>query len=118
MRMSGALAFARVFRRGKRRLAGPLHFFALPNDKAYVRIGLSVSRRVGSAVERHRIKRLLREALRLDQHVLPSGYDVIVKVRPHQALSLEEYQALFRRALEQLDAQWRRASDSGRGDRA
>ena len=42
------------------------------------RLGLAVSRRAGNAVVRNRIKRVLREAFRLDREDLPPGLDVIV----------------------------------------
>jgi ribonuclease P protein component len=52
--------------------------YAQPNDLGITRLGLSVSRRHGNAVARNRIKRLLREAFRLNQHQLPAGLDLVV----------------------------------------
>lgn len=46
------------------------------------RLGLSVSRKVGSAVVRNRWKRLLREAFRLEKEHLPKGVDLVVIPRP------------------------------------
>ncbi len=45
------------------------------------RLGLSVSRKVGGAVERNRVKRLLREAFRTEGAVLPPGTDVVLVAR-------------------------------------
>jgi ribonuclease P protein component len=45
------------------------------------RLGLSVGRKVGNAVERNRWKRRIREAFRLLQHELPSGLDLVVRPR-------------------------------------
>lgn len=45
------------------------------------RIGLSISKRVGSAPVRNRWKRLIREAFRLNQAVLPPGLDIVARPR-------------------------------------
>lgn len=102
-RLSGRLAFAAVFDDRLREHRGPLTFFARANSLDHNRLGLSVGRRVGSAVVRNRIKRRLREAFRLQQVDLPAGYDWVVAVRPHDPLRLEDYQRLMSEAAEALD---------------
>jgi ribonuclease P protein component len=49
-----------------------------PDAAAASRLGVTVTRKVGSAVERNRVKRVVREAFRLDPGLLPAGVDLIV----------------------------------------
>jgi ribonuclease P protein component len=93
---------------------GPLAVFSRPNGLGHPRLGLSVSRRVGSAPVRNRIKRLLREAFRFGQHELSVGYDLVVVVRPHAPMPLEEYQRLLSKLTVRGHEAWqRRAKEPG-----
>lgn len=105
-RLSGQLAFRRVFDCGIRANRGPLAAYFLANDLPHPRVGLTVPRQVGTAARRNRIKRLLREAFRHLQHDFPVPCDVVLVVRPHEPLPLAEYQrilsALVIRAHQQM----------------
>jgi ribonuclease P protein component len=106
LRMSGKHAFAGVYDGRVRETRGPLTVYAKPNGLSHSRIGLSISRRVGTAPRRNRIKRLLRESFRLMQHELPQGYDWIIIARPHEPLALGEYQKILLELVQRLDATW------------
>ena len=110
-RLSGNLQFAKVFDARVKESRGPLSVFARPNELAFPRLGLSVSRKVGTAPRRNRIKRLLRESFRLMQHDLPRGYDLLVVVRPHEPLTLAEYQKLLSAIVVKLHNTWQKKSN-------
>ncbi len=71
--------YALVYSKGSSWASGLLVMKALPNGLALSRCGLSVSKRVGKAVTRNRVKRLLREILRIMP--LKSGWDIIFIAR-------------------------------------
>jgi ribonuclease P protein component len=114
LRLQHALQFDGVYAAKVRESRGPLTVFAIPNDLGHPRLGLSVGRRVGTAVTRNRVKRQLREAFRLLQHDLPRGYDVVINVRPHEPVLLADYQRLLSGAMVKLHRTWeKRRGDAG-----
>ena len=85
---------------------GPLVGFSLPNALGHPRMGISISRKVGTAVRRNRIKRLMREAFRLRDRELPRGYDLVIVVRPHVPLKLSGYREIIDSILFKSNAAW------------
>ena len=98
--------FAAVYDGRVRESRGPLLIYARPNDLGHPRIGLSTSRKVGNAVRRNRIRRLLREAFRHMQHDFPRGYDLVVVVRAHEPLLLADYQKILSASVVKLHRRW------------
>lgn len=75
--------FQNVYRHGKSYANKYFIMYILENDLSSNRFGLSVSKKVGNSVVRHHIKRLLRESIRLHNHMLSSGLDIVIVVRPN-----------------------------------
>ena len=103
-RLSRSADFDRVFRNGRSHAGRELVLHVFPRgEEEPTRLGLSVSRKVGGAVERNRVKRLLREAFALESARLPSGTDAVVVARP-DAKGLAEREGLdgIRRVLGDL----------------
>jgi ribonuclease P protein component len=77
------------------------------NDRPGPRFGLAVSRKVGNAVVRNRVKRWIREVLRVDGRGL-GGHDVVVIARPAAAdAGLDALRGELRAALAPLRAEGR-----------
>jgi ribonuclease P protein component len=92
LRLRKRAEFLRVQERGAKVGVGPLLALAVVNQTATTRIGLTVSSKVGGAVERVRIRRRLREVFRKERQKLPKGLDVVLIART--AARSAEYEAL------------------------
>jgi ribonuclease P protein component len=81
-RLSHSGDFDRVLRHGRSHAGRELVLHVFPRStEGSTRLGLSVSRKVGGAVERNRVKRLLREAFMREEERLPAGTDVVLVAR-------------------------------------
>ena len=58
-----------------------LVMYVLKNNTENNRIGISVSKKVGNSIVRHRITRLIRESYRLHENIFNSGLDIVVIAR-------------------------------------
>jgi ribonuclease P protein component len=109
-RLSRSAEFERVYRQGRSKANRFLVLYAFPRTDddagrgdAGSRLGLSVSRKVGGAVDRTRVKRCLREAFWAEAERLPDGSDYVVVARP-DARELAEREGMpgVRTALAEL----------------
>ena len=73
--------FGKVYRKGKSRANRQLVLYILSNGTDKNRLGISVSKKVGNSVVRHRIKRLIKEAYRLNEPAFARGYDLVFIAR-------------------------------------
>jgi ribonuclease P protein component len=75
--------FARLRREGRNLVHPLLVLSVLPNDMEHSRFGFAVGRRVGKAVTRNRVKRRMRESvrMRIQKHEIAAGWDVVFIAR-------------------------------------
>jgi ribonuclease P protein component len=106
-RLSRSADFDRVFREGRSHASRHLVLYAFPRadltEDRDPRLGVSVGRKVGGAVERNRVKRVLREAFWAVAASLPEGHDFVLVARPDAgALVRDEGGAGVETALREL----------------
>ena len=89
-------AFQIVYKRGKSYANKYLVMYIMKNELEQNRIGISVSKKVGNSVVRHRLTRLIRESYRLHQDELEKSFDMIVIARKTaKGRSFEEIESAF-----------------------
>ena len=73
--------FRYIYANGRSRSDRYMVMYVCPNGLEMNRLGITVSKRNGNAVTRNRLKRIIKEAYRLQQHNLHTGYDIVIIAR-------------------------------------
>ena len=79
--------FNQVYRCGRRLRGSGFALIYVAGDQPESRLGISVHRKVGNAVRRNRIKRLVRETFRLHRDIFPRSSDIVFTIRPEFSLA-------------------------------
>lgn len=88
--------FQKVYNKGKSLADKYLVMYILDNQSDKNRVGISVSKKVGNSVVRHRLARLIRESYRLNEEKFVSGLDIVVIARiSAKSKSYHEINAAF-----------------------
>ncbi|HMC63916.1 MAG TPA: ribonuclease P protein component [Gemmataceae bacterium] len=104
--------FRRVYERRRSASNHWLIVYGCENGLPYLRLGLSVSRKIGQAVLRNRLRRLYREAFRLARHEMPVGVDLVLIPRSSEEPTLEELQRSLPRLVKQVARKLAREAES------
>lgn len=73
--------FVNVYRHGKSYANKYLVMYILDHDTDQNRYGITVSKKVGNSVVRHRVTRLIRESIRLNEEKFDRGFDIVIVAR-------------------------------------
>jgi ribonuclease P protein component len=101
-RLQRRSSFLAAQQNGRRVSGRNLVVYAIPRletPKAATRLGVTVSKKVGTSVVRNRVKRWIRESYRRMQQVAPAGLDLVVIARPTAAAASYEAASHELRAL-------------------
>jgi ribonuclease P protein component len=101
-RIRSAADFRRLLRKGQRVQGRLIVIVASENDRDYGRLGLSASRAVGSAVERTRAKRLLREAFRRSKPEAASWDLLLIAKKDLVGQGFDDIERDYRQGLARL----------------
>ena len=103
MRLTDSPEFERVYRQGTAYRGKLFSVHAFPNEHGVPRLGLSVSRKVGTAVTRNTVRRRLREVFGLCIAEIPGDLDLVVSAKPSASgATFGELQNEFGEALSKL----------------
>lgn len=81
------LDFKEVYKTKRSKADSRFVLYIRKNGTDRNRLGVSVSKKVGNSVVRHRIKRLVKESYRLSEDLFKTGYDIVVVARKVEKLS-------------------------------
>jgi ribonuclease P protein component len=92
--------YVRIYKQGSRGYSKHFTWIIHRSPVGISRLGITAGKKVGKAVKRNRIKRLLREMFRLNKSRLPQGHDLVIMVRPRTPFMtygdvLQEMEGLF-----------------------
>ena len=73
--------FRRLYKSGKNTVDAYVAIYYKKNRLAYNRLGITATKKIGCAVERNRARRIIKEAYRLSEEVLPVGMDIVIVAR-------------------------------------
>lgn len=102
MHLQSSQDFSRIYAHGHRASDQHLLIFADSNALNINRLGLSISRKHGSAVHRNLKRRRIREAFRGLQHDLPQNFDLVVVPRQRNDSTFQDYRNSFRTLIRRL----------------
>jgi ribonuclease P protein component len=102
-RLTARRSFVETYNRGRRARRASFTLFALENGLGRSRLGLTVPRRVGGAVQRNRVKRVLRDIFRRRRAELPGSFDIVLNAQPSIVdLPARQLEAQFVEAMAEL----------------
>lgn len=73
--------FLKLYKKGRYCACGEVVVYFLPNRQKINRFGITVGKKLGNAVVRNRAKRIIRSAYRLNESIIPKGYDIVFVAR-------------------------------------
>jgi len=104
-RLKNNAEFRNVFDNGIRLRSKRVTIYALENGLPHTRVGMAVGKKTGNSPRRNRIRRVLREAFRLNRGLLSTSFDlVILPGRAWQEISLSEVEPEIVRLFEELSS--------------
>jgi len=102
-RVSRSSDYQRIYDSGRKVHSGSFVLFGLANSMEHHRLGVTVSRRIGNAVVRNRVKRRFREIFRRSCDNIPHHFDFVVNAKRHCAtVSFHALSAEFQAAMHRM----------------